>query len=251
MERDDSLLEFSALATVLLAHDLQNLLAIMAGCVDSLASRTLGVTRADRDVAELNEAINSAFRLSRDLLSTVGLHHRQETPVIDVHELIERYRSTVQRLLGEHVRLVVRFDAATSIVEATPVQIEWILLNLAANGRDAMPEGGTLVIETSSIEWWLGRQDAPVRGGRYLRLTVRDEGTGVSDEARARMFEPFFGTRGFGSGLGLTSVAATVRMLRGWLYVDSADQQGTSVRVLLPIFVGGADRSRPSPERAN
>jgi signal transduction histidine kinase len=236
MERDDSQLEFSALATVLLAHDLQNLLAIMSACVDSLAARSLEITRADRDFAELNEAIDSAFRLSAALLAAVGLQHRQDRLVIDVHELLGRYRGTLQRMLGEHVRLVVKFDAASSIVEATAVQLEWILLNLAANGRDAMPEGGILVIETSTIDRSLNPQDAPVRAVRYLRLTVRDEGTGIADAARARMFEPFFTTAAVGSGLGMTSVAATVRMLRGWLYVESSADRGTSVHVLLPLF---------------
>jgi signal transduction histidine kinase len=238
MGRDDSLRDFSALSTVLLAHDLQNLLAIMAGCVDSLVSRSLGIVRADRDIAELDEALDSAFQLSRELLAVVGLQQTQERLVIDVHDLIERYRGMIERLLGANVNLAVSRAAAVSLVEATAVQLEWMLLNLAANGRDAMPNGGTLHIETSSVDRWVGPRDSPIRAGRYLRLTVRDEGQGIDQEMQARLFEPHFTTRAMGTGLGLTSVAVTVRTLKGWLYVDSPEKGGTSVHVLLPLFAG-------------
>jgi two-component system cell cycle sensor histidine kinase/response regulator CckA len=245
MARDDSLLEFSALATVTLAHDLQNLLAIMAGCVDSLGGRTLAVDRADRDFAELNEAIDSAFHLSRELLTLVGRHQAPDPVVLDVHELIRRFRGMLGRIVGERIRLSMDLEAVGALVEATAVQVEWILLNLAANGRDAMPAGGVLHIHTVTIDRWTGTYDAPIR---YLRLTVRDDGAGIAKEARPRLFEPFFTTRDLGTGLGLTSVAVTVRALRGWLYVDGPEDAGTTIHVLLPLFTGTtAIRPGPSP----
>lgn len=241
MEPKRSVLEFSALSTVLLAHDLQNLLAIMAGCVESLGGRThLGY--ADRDFAELNEAIDSAFRLSRELIAAVGLQQPADPPIIDVHELLARYQGMLQRLVGEGVRLVVvSTDASPALVKATPAQIEWILLNLAANGRDAMPDGGVLHLETARVERWSGPREAPIRGERYLRLTIRDEGRGVGGDVVASVFEPFFTTRPHGAGLGLTSVAVTVRALDGWLYIESPEQTGTSVHVLLPMHAETGD----------
>ena len=236
MEYDRSILKFSALSTILLAHDLQNLLSIMAGCVDSLAQRTL-IGHADRDFAELNEAIDSGFRLSRELLAAAGLHEGAEPTVIDVHELLARYGGMLQRLVGENVEFVTRTDASPALVVATPAQVEWILLNLASNARDAiMPEGGVLHLETSRIERWSGPREAPVRGEGYLRLTMRDEGSGMSDAVKSDVFEPFFTTKTTGTGLGLTSVAVTVRALRGWLYIETQEGVGTSVHVLLPLY---------------
>ncbi len=240
MERDNSPLEFSALATVTFAHDLQNLLAIMAGCVDSLVGRTPSVDRSDRDFAELSEAIDSAFRLSRELLMLVGRHQAPDPVVLDVHDLIRRFRGMLERIIGERIRLTMDLEAVGALVEATAVQVEWILLNLAANARDAMPDGGVLHIHTVTLDRWTGAHDAPIRGGRYLRLTVRDDGAGIDADARARLFEPFFTTKGVGTGLGITSVAVTVRALKGWLYVDGPEDAGTTVHVLLPLFAATA-----------
>jgi len=236
MNRDEKLLEFSALATVRVSHDLQNLLAIMTACSDSLADRSIGVTRSDRDFAELDEAIDSAFRLARELAQAVGMPHTTEPVIIDLHELLARCTGMLERLLGPDVRLALDLTATQRLVEATAVQLEWILLNLVANSRDAMPGGGIVRIETASIDRWAGPQGARVRVDRFLRLTVRDQGSGIADELRARLFEPFFTTKAQRNGLGLTSVAVTVRALKGWLYVESPDDGGTSVHVLLPLF---------------
>jgi signal transduction histidine kinase len=236
MTRDDKILQFSALATVRVSHDLQNLLAIMTACSNSLAGRSVGVSRSDRDFAELNEAIDSAFRLTRELAEAVGMPRLDEPVIIDLHELLARCTGMIERLLGPGVRLALELTATQTFVQATAVQLEWILLNLAANGRDAMPNGGVVRIETASIDRWTGPQGARVRVERFLRLSVRDTGPGIADDVRARLFEPFFTTKAQRSGLGLTSVAVTVRALKGWLYVESPDSGGTSVHVLLPLF---------------
>lgn len=237
VDRRRSFLEFSALSTVILAHDLQNLLSIMAGCVDSLVSRT-HFSHADRDFAELNEAIDSGFRLSHELLGAVGLQQAAERLVIDVHELIGLYRGTLQRLVGEKVRFVVKSDTTPALVEATPWQVEWILLNLAANGRDAMPGGGVLRLETTRVEGGSTPGEPGIEGARFLRLTMRDEGGGMNDDIRASMFEPFFTTKARSAGLGLTSVAVTVAALAGLVYVETHESAGTSVHVILPLYPG-------------
>jgi signal transduction histidine kinase len=234
MDTHRSVLEFSALSTVLLAHDLQNLLSIMAACVDALNGRAQSVAE-ERSLAELNHAVDSAFRLSRELLAAVGLQQAVEPPIIDVHELITRYQGTLRRLAGEKIRLVINTESSPAYVEAAPVYLEWILLNLIANARDAMPSGGIVYLGTTRIERWSGTREAPVRDARYLELTIRDEGDS-GEEMNEQVFAPFFTTRTKAVGLGLTSIAATVRALKGWLSIETNEQVGRTVRVLLPLY---------------
>jgi signal transduction histidine kinase len=243
MDPKGSGLDFSALATVTAAHNLQNLLAIMARCVDAIASRSPGPVRAHPDFRELDTALDGAFQLSHDLIAAVGLQRTPEPVVLDLKALLMRYQGMLQRLLRDDIRLEVKTGEEPLLVEARPVQLEWMLLNLAANGRDAMPDGGGLYIEAAGI-------DVPEGPGEnalpmpWVHLTVWDEGTGISHRARAQLFEPFFTTRALGSGLGLTSVAVTVRELSGWLYVESDKWSGTIVHVMLPRF---GTRSAPPP----
>ena len=236
MESNRSILEFSALSTVLLAHDLQNLLSIMSACAASLAGRTYPNV-VDRDLTELNEAIDSAFRLSGELLAAVGLQQTGAPPVIDAHELIMRYQGMMRRLVGEEVSLAINVEARPAPIEAAPVHLEWTLLHLLADARDTMPSGGTIYLNTTRVERWSGPLDAPVREERYLELTIRDEGDGA-DGSDADVVEPFFTTNKGAIGLGLTSVAATVRLMKGWLYVDRHEPAGRTVHVLLPLYFG-------------
>ena len=245
MERDDSLLDYSALTTVSLAHNLQNLLSVMARCIDSIAARTPGPARAHRDFSELTAALDGAFRLSRELLAAGGLHDVADPVVVDIGELLVRCRGMLQRLLGDAVHIVLNVRENGLFVEAAPVQLEWMLLNLAANARDSMPEGGVLRIETYSLDEWVGPGEARAR--RCACFTVRDEGGGVPDHIQTRLLEPYFTTKPLGTGLGLTSVAMTVRALKGWLYVESTATVGTNVHVVLPRWAGNRPTPPPSP----
>jgi signal transduction histidine kinase len=248
MEPNRSVLEFSALSTVLLAHDLQHLLTIMSACADSLARRS-GSGMVDRDVAELNDAIDSAFRLSHELLVAAGLHEAVEPPVIDVHELLMRYQGAMRRLVGKEVRLVITMGPTPALIAATPVQVEWILLHLLANARDLMPAGGVVYLDTARIERWSGPPEAPSRDERYLQITIRNEGS--SDEPEnAAVFDPFFTIRKGAIGLGLTSVSGTVRAQKGWLYIEGHEPAGRTVHVLLPLYAatrGEDERDQRSP----
>ena len=146
----------------------------------------------------------------------------------DVNELIVQLEGVLVRMVGEQIRVNLRLDAVDGMVEAEAVQLEWVLLNLAANSRDAMPDGGLFEIQTASVT---RRSD----GVAYIRVTVTDSGPGMAEDVRARAFEPFISTREGRPGFGLTSVSLIVRRFRGWVDIES-DTTGTSVHIHLPAL---------------
>jgi signal transduction histidine kinase len=221
----------SSLVTIRLANDLRALLRVMSMCVESLRER-IEPDDADRDFGDLEGAIDSAFHIVRELIATEGPQPDQAA-VVDVNDLVVQLESVLTRVLGPQIRLTMRLDAADTIVEAEAVQLEWVLLNLAANSRDAMPNGGVFGIDTATVTRHIG---VPSREVRYVRLTITDTGLGLAEEAYTRAFEPFFSTRDGRSGLGLTSVAMIVRRYRGWLHIDS-DSAGTRVHIHIPALV--------------
>jgi two-component system cell cycle sensor histidine kinase/response regulator CckA len=215
----------SRLVTIRLGNDLRALLRLMSLSVQSLRERTAHDVGAERDLVELEGAIDSAYYIARELISTDPPQSGQAT-VADVNEIVAQLEGVLARTLGSRIRLSLRLDAANGLVEAETVQLEWVLLNLAANGRDAMPKGGLFEIQTALVT---RRAD----NASYVRVTVTDTGPGLSEDVRARAFEPFVSTREGHAGLGLTSVALIVQRFRGWLDIDS-DATGTRVHIHLP-----------------
>jgi two-component system, cell cycle sensor histidine kinase and response regulator CckA len=229
----------NTLLTVKLAHDLRNLLTIMASCAESIQAMSPRHATVDAELAfaELDGAIESGFAISRELLA-LGRTQDAQRSIIDVNELVMQAEGVMRRMLGAKVELSLDLHAIDPIVEAEVVHVEWILLNLVANARDAMPSGGVLKIETASVERAPTMlREAHALPGRYLRLKVTDTGHSIVRSVLDKVFEPFFTTRSDHEGLGLTSVAVTVHALRGRLHVESrSPRPGTSVHVFLPIF---------------
>jgi signal transduction histidine kinase len=159
--------------------------------------------------------------------------------------VVMQSKGVLERMLGRGVHLILNLSATSPIVQADAVQLEWLLLNLAANGRDAMPDGGTLTIETSYLDSTPSDAGAAARHSRYVRLTVQDTGSGIIPDVQTRMFEPFFTTKPGGTGLGLTGVAITSCLLNGLLHVRSNKPHGTEVHVYLPIVTGIDPRLLP------
>jgi len=221
----------STLVTVRLGNDLRALLRLMSKSVDSLRQRLAAGESTDHDFIELEGAIDSAFHISRELVA-VGEPSRLDRSVVDVNELISQLVPVLSRVLGPDIRLAVRLEATEPIVQAEAVQLEWVFLNLAANSRDAMPNGGTFLIQTATVDRLMG---APSRKRRFIRVTVTDTGQGLFGDARTRAFDPFFSTKDGAAGLGLTSVAMIVRNFQGWLHIQS-DQSGTSIHIHFPIL---------------
>lgn len=220
----------SALVTVRLGNDLRALLRLMSKSVDSLRQR-LAAGDSEHDFIELEGAIDSAFHISRELIA-IGEPSRLDRAVVDVNELVAQLERVLSRVLGPNISLTLRLEALEPIVQAEAVQLEWVFLNLAANSRDAMPNGGTFLIHTATVDRMMG---TPSRKRRFVRVTVTDTGQGLFGDARARAFDPFFSTKEGAPGLGLTSVAMIVRSFQGWLHIETAPS-GTSVHIHFPLL---------------
>jgi CheY-like chemotaxis protein len=215
-----------------IAHDFNNLLTVIGGNVLLLTSGDL--TDEERAYArEISDAAERAGVLTRQLLE-FSRKRRMELHPLDLNEALESAEQTLRRLLGAAVEVVVVLERPLPLVLGDAGRVEQILLNLALNAGEAMPEGGTLTITTD------------VAGGS-VRLTVVDTGVGMDEETRERVFEPFFTTKraGEGTGLGLTTVYGIVRQFGGEIRIDSEVGRGTTIVVTLPAVAGSA----PAAER--
>jgi len=200
-------------------HDLRNLLTIIIGSADNIAA-LVPKGHADHEIAELQRCTELAVELMRELLNAA--HPRPASHYqIDLNDVIGPVVETLSRAPGDRIRLRLNLSPEPVRVVAEPGDIERILLNLALNAIDAMAGDGVLTIQTAVV-------------GPHARLIVTDTGSGLTPEARAHMFEPFFTTKPTGTGLGLSSVAFTVKRLRGVVTVDSERTHGTSIMVVLP-----------------
>jgi two-component system, cell cycle sensor histidine kinase and response regulator CckA len=220
-----------------IAHDFNNLLTAIGGYADLLAGGLDPDDPAVDDAREIRRAVDRGAALTRQLLA---FSRRQlvQTQVVDLNQSVHGMRPLLERLLGEHVRLTLGLGPLAGAVRIDPGQLEQVLLNLALNGRDAMAEGGRLLVETAQVElderYASTRRD--VTPGTHAVLAVSDEGRGLSEEARAHLFEPFFTTkpRGEGTGLGLATAYGIVRQAGGHIDVFSQPEFGTTFRVYLP-----------------
>ena len=225
----DPILAFSQLV-----HDLKNQLSIVIAASDALA-RLLPQGVGVIEVEALVKSAERAATLTEEILvgAMIGAGGGLEPrPPVDLSAATRMMMSTLRRILGDRVEVRLRESYEPAAVFADMIQLERILINLALNARDAMPEGGRLTIEIATIPAALrGAGSAPTK----VRLMVTDTGCGMTPEVKGRMFEPLFTTKLRGTGLGLTSVATTVRQLEGTIAVDSVVGRGTTVMITLPL----------------
>ncbi len=236
-----------------IAHEANNQMTVILGAAEFLG-RAIRDEAARVDVDHIRHAAHRTAVITQQLLA---FSRRQllQPVIVDLNTVITTLEPILQRALGEVSRLESRLAADLGPVRADRGQLEQILLNLALNARDAMPDGGTLTIETVNVV--VDEQDAtakvldPVTPGRYAALIVTDTGTGMDQETLANIFEPFFTTKGVGegSGLGLATVYGIVKQSGGSISVQSEPERGTSFRIYLPLaaVVGEAERT---PERS-
>jgi PAS domain S-box-containing protein len=221
------------------AHDFNNLLGVVLNYADFIAEEIGEESPAYQDVKEIRRAAERATQLTRQLLIFSRRDVVKPQP-INLNDSVREMERLLRRTLGEHVELAVSFGRDLPAVLADPGQLEQVLVNLALNARDAMPEGGRLRIETAEVEVdadFLDR-NPDLSPGRYVRLTVADTGTGMGEETLGRVFEPFFSTKpkGEGTGLGLATVYGIVRGSGGAISIYSELGQGTSFKVHLPAI---------------
>ncbi|HXG08172.1 MAG TPA: response regulator [Gemmataceae bacterium] len=228
------------------AHDFNNLLTIINGCADLLFSTTPPDQASYDLIKEIRDAGRRAAELTRQLLA---LSRKQvlQPRRLDLNAVVRGMEKLLRRLLSADIELIITLAPELWTVQADPSQMEQVLMNLAANARDAMPTGGKLTIETANVE--LAEDDAQgdVPAGRYVLLAISDTGGGMSAEVRSHLFEPFFTTKGpgKGTGLGLSTVYGIVKQSGGAISVCSALGRGTTFHIYLPRVEEPAMPDRP------
>jgi two-component system cell cycle sensor histidine kinase/response regulator CckA len=222
-----------------IAHDFNNVLTIINGTADLI---TMGLDAGhpmSADLAQIKHAGERAASLTRQLLA-FSRKQSDARDVLDLCAIIADWRRMLQRLVGETIVLDLAADAAQGcLIKANQAQVEQILMNLAVNARDAMPDGGQLTVSVDATDVADGRGLTPaVAPGAYVRLTVTDTGAGIDTPTLERIFEPFFTTKepGRGTGLGLATVYGIVHRLRGGIDVKSRPGVGTSFVIYLPAW---------------
>ena len=220
-----------------IAHDFNNLLSVISGNVEMLGSERIFSPPQQLELDEVKNAVRRAARLTSQLLA---FSRRQvlQPKVLTINDVISEVIGMLQRLIGEDINVVVELKAEKGVIRADQTQLEQVLLNLATNARDAMPEGGRLVICTEDSELGAAeKQKYPyITPGAYVRLTVSDTGQGMPADVMNRVFEPFFTTKekGHGTGLGLAVVYGIVKQSGGYIWVTSELERGTQFDIYLP-----------------
>ncbi len=227
------------------AHDFNNLLTGIAGYTNLLLSRLNSDDPMAGDLMEIKNATQSAVELARQLL-VFSRKQLIEPRVLNLNDLVDRLQKMLVRLIGEDIELRTNLCRDLGFAKVDAGQFEQILVNLVVNARDAMPDGGKLVIETANLNVDEAKGDArlDMQPGSYVTLTVTDTGIGMSRETRSHLFEPFFTTKpkGRGTGLGLATIYGAVKQSGGSIEVYSEEGRGSSFKICLPRVPEIADQ---------
>jgi PAS domain S-box-containing protein len=238
------------------AHDFNNLLTIIKGYTE-LAMNRSGIPPAlAADIQQIDNASERASALVRQLLAFGRKQVLQPKP-LDLNGIVMGLDKLMRRLMGADVEMVTRCQERIGTVKADPGQIEQVIMNLVVNGRDAMPSGGRITVETSNVELdaSYALDHATVRPGPYVMLAVSDTGTGMDAETQAHIFEPFYTTKasGRGTGLGLSTVYGIVKQSGGYIWVYSEIGRGSTFKVYLPRIEEAVEpavrKERPAPRK--
>ena len=226
-----------------IAHDFNNLLTTISGYSELVWEDITEDTRLKSDISEIRKAAAKAAALTQQLLA---FSRKQiiSPRVLDINQCIDDAHKMLDRLLGETIELQLSIGPDPCRVEADPSQIDQILINLAVNARDAMPEGGVLELSAKpvTLDQKFCRTIADIEPGDFVEITVRDNGHGMTQDTLGHIFEPFFTTKeaGRGTGLGLSTVYGIVKQNRGAVRISSDPGRGTTATIYLPVASGGA-----------
>lgn len=232
-----------------IAHDFNNLLGVILGYARLLKEAEPPNPQFAKGLNNIEHAAENAAGLTRQLLA----YSRQqvlEPKILDLNAVVVKIEPLLRRLIGENIDFHTALADGLGYVKADPGQIEQVIMNLAINARDAMPDGGRLLIETSNeeLDEAYVQQHPVVRPGAYVMLAVSDTGTGIDPATQARIFEPFFTTKsmGKGTGLGLATVYGIVKQSGGYIWVYSEFGMGTNFKVYLPASAELAEAAVPA-----
>jgi two-component system cell cycle sensor histidine kinase/response regulator CckA len=233
-----------------IAHDFNNLLGVISGYATLLAKDLGSLHPGGKRVEHIRRAAERAADLTRQLLAFSRKQVLQPR-TLDLNVVVGGVESMLQRLIGENVRLATSLGPGLGLVKADPGQIEQVIMNLAVNARDAMPDGGSLILETANtdLDESYARLHPEVTPGPYVMLAASDAGQGMDAATMSRIFEPFFTTKpeGKGTGLGLSTVFGIVKQSGGHIAVYSEVGLGTSFKVYLPRVGGEVEGERSFP----
>jgi two-component system, cell cycle sensor histidine kinase and response regulator CckA len=226
-----------------IAHDFNNMLTAIIGFSDFLLMNHRPTDPAFQDIMNIKQNANRAAGLVRQLLA----FSRQQTlrpQVLQLADVLSELSILLGRLLGENIELKLEPGRDLWPVKADLHQFEQVIVNLAVNARDAMPDGGKLVIRTANIDEATSRElgQRHIPASEYVLIEVSDTGTGMSDDVMQKIFEPFFSTKeiGRGTGLGLSTVYGIVKQTGGYIFAESEENKGTTMRVYLPRYTESA-----------
>jgi len=256
-ERTQRLLQSERLAVVGqlaggVAHDFNNILTAILGIGQLLLNSLPQKDPIKKDIENICSAGNRAVDLVKQLLA---FSRRQilKLRVINLNDVINDVKKMLPRLIGEDIELLTYTDSDLGNILADPVQIEQIILNLSINARDAMSDGGRLIIKTSNItldKAYCNMGKVSLQPGNYAMLAVSDTGKGMSEEVKGKVFEPFFTTKesGKGTGLGLASVYGIVKQSNGDIIVYSEENKGTTFKIYFPVIEEPAEKIQKKPK---
>jgi CheY-like chemotaxis protein len=225
-----------------IAHDFNNLLTVINGVADLAITSLHGGGPIRQDLERIREAGERAATMTRQLLA-MSRQQILQPEILDLNAIVLDMQGMLQRLIGEDVALQLKLSEPLASIKADASQIEQVLLNLAVNARDAMPDGGTLTIETREVAVGLPAH-RPMAPGPHVMLAVRDTGIGMDEAAAKRAFEPFFTTKevGKGTGLGLSTVYGIVKQSGGSVWVDSRIGAGATFTIYFPAVPASAEQ---------
>ena len=232
------------------SHDLNNLLTAVGAYADLLLMDLPEGSPSSLQVVEIKKAVEQAAALTGQLLA-FSRKQVLQPKVLDLNGVVGSMASLLRRLIGENVELEILQAEDTGHVRADPGQLEQVILNLVVNGRDAMPQGGNLTLETAPVDMdeSRAREGPGIDPGPYAMLVVTDTGCGMDDEVLSHIFEPFFTTkeRHKGTGLGLSTVFGIVKQSKGGISVSSKPGTGTTFRIYLPRVPDVPPETTPEP----
>jgi PAS domain S-box-containing protein len=219
------------------AHDFNNLLTVILGTSELLLLELEKESPLRESIEDIKRTAERAATLTHQLLA-FSRRQVMEFQVLDLNDVLRNLEKMLRRIIGEDIELITSFAGDLGKIKADPNQIEQILMNLVVNAKDAMPQGGRLIIETENAELdeEYSHSHVGVKPGRYVRLSISDTGIGMPPELKEKVFEPFFTTKekGKGTGLGLSTVYGIVKQSGGNIWVYSEPMKGTTIKIYLP-----------------